>query len=547
MDNTDSRRITGVVVDLFNRVLIPGEVVMEDGRIARIIPGKNIGGPFILPGLVDAHVHVESSLLSPARFAEASVRGGTVAVVADPHEVANVAGPDGMIALMEHAAALPFHFCFGAPSCVPASDQDACHQPFDPPLIEHLLAREDIFFLGEMMNFPGVLRGDAAVSAVLAAARALGKPVDGHAPGLRGAEGARYFRAGIDTDHECISLDEAREKIGYGVKILIREGSAARNYRSLAPLIAEHPDQVMWCTDDCHPDELLQGPIISLVRRAVADGYDLFDVLRAASLNPVAHYGLKTGLLRPGDSADCIVVDNLRDFTVQATFIRGRQVYDGRTTVFSGLSGTLDAVYPFRTARDADLRVRRGQGRVRVIGVLPGEIVTESRLLPLWGEGTLLESDPARDIAKIVLLNRYQDDPPVIAFIQGLGLRKGAFGASIAHDSHHILAAGVEDEAIGACLRFIVEHRGGLCVAEGGETSGLALPLFGLMTDAPAEEAAASYGRLNSRVQALGSPLDAPFMTLSFMALSVIPALKLNHRGLFDVDRFCSTALFAAE
>lgn len=541
----DTHRLAGVIVDLENRRLVAGELWMQGGRIDRIVPGNGIDGPFILPGFVDAHVHVESSLLSPVRFAEAAVRQGTLAVVADPHEAANVAGLAGIDFMVENGKKVPFHFCFGVPSCVPASPWDACHAPFDTVAIETLLAREDLHFLAEMMNFPGVLQGDSAVLARITAAHARGKRVDGHAPGLRGESAARYFGAGISTDHECFALDEARGKIRHGAKIQIREGSAARNYRELAPLLAESPEALMWCTDDCHPEELLQGPIVSQVRRALADGFELFDILRAASLHPVRHYGLKLGLLRPGDSADFIVVDDLRNFRLRSAYLCGEEIYDGERTCFACPPAQAPA-YPFRTVWDLDLGVLRRAGRVRVIGVMPGEIVTEARCLAAWGDGgPCLESDPAQDIAKIVLLNRYRDDPPVIAFIQGLGLRRGAFGASIAHDSHHVLVAGSDDADLRNCLRFIVEQRGGMAVSADGELSGLALPLFGLMTDAPAEETAQRYRRLNDRVRALGSTLPAPFMTLSFMALSVIPSLKLNLHGLFDVDRFTPTELFS--
>ena len=538
-----SCKLDGVLVDLEKRTLIAGELWVENGRIARIVAKDGIAGPFILPGFVDAHVHLESSLLSPARFAEASVRHGTLAAVADPHEVANVAGRAGLVFMQENSAKVPFHFCFGVPSCVPASPWDNCHEPFDQAIIASLLAQDNMHFLAEMMNFPGVLHEDSAVLARIAAARALGKPVDGHSPGLKGDAAARYFRAGITTDHECFEYGEAREKIRHGVKIQIREGSAAQNYRELAPLLAEFPEQVMWCTDDCHPEELLKGPIASLVRRAVADGFDLFDVLRAASLNPVRHYGLAMGLLQPGDSADFIVVEDLREFRVQAAYVRGEKVFDGERTRFACPAAGLPD-YAFRTVWDVNLEVPRRAGDLRVIGVRPGEIVTESRRLPPWGNGPFLESAPEMDIAKIVLLNRYSDDPPVIAFIQGLGLRAGAFGASIAHDSHPILVAGTNDGDIRDCLRFLVEHRGGISVAADGNLAALPLPLFGLMADAPAEETAARYASLNERVHALGSTLPAPFMTLSFMALSVIPSLKLNHHGLFDVDRFAPVGLF---
>lgn len=535
--------VTGVVVDLIHQKLIPGEVCVVDGRISEIRENPLVQGPFILPGFVDSHVHVESSMLSPVNFAKAAVKHGTIGVVADPHEIANVAAESGVDYMVKNADRVPFYFFFGVPSCVPASPMDVCEKVLDADVVTRLLQRDDMWFLGEMMNFPGVINADTDVLRKIKAALDCGKPVDGHAPGLIGVDMERYFDAGISTDHECFEINEAREKISRGAKILIREGSAAKNFEALIPLVKENPDMVMFCTDDCHPDDLLLGHINKSVKRAIKEGYPLIDVLRIACVNPVKHYNLPIGLLQQNDSADFIVVDNLSDFNVSSVYLKGIKVFDGEDVLFGG-DDTHLPLYSFRTTWDFDLKVKRESDKVRVIGVIPGELITESLQFDTWEAGDYLESDVSNDIVKIVLLDRYSERPPSIGFIKGLGIHSGAFGLSVAHDSHHVIVAGTNDNDIRACLKFIVESKGGICAVGKGKLHGAKLPLFGLMSDKSAEYIAKEYHEVNVAVRNLGSTLHAPFMTLSFMALSVIPSLKINHLGLFDVDRFSTTNLF---
>ncbi|MBN1989035.1 MAG: adenine deaminase [Bacteroidales bacterium] len=535
--------VRGVVVDLVHEKLIPGEVFVVNGKVDSIVEDSSVDGPFLLPGFVDSHVHVESSMLSPEAFARAAVKHGTIAVVADPHEIANVAAVAGIDYMVESAKRVPFHFFFGVPSCVPASPMDVCHAALNADIVDALIQRNDMFFLGEMMNFPGVVNGDPDVLSKIESALKQGKPVDGHAPGLVGQQMVDYFAAGISTDHECFEIGEARKKIAQGAKILIREGSAAKNFEALIPLVSENPDMVMFCTDDCHPDDLLLGHINKSVKRAVKEGYSVFDILRIACVNPVKHYNLPVGLLQQNDSADFIVVDNLANFTVSAVYIKGEKVYSEGSVLFSASKPKVP-LYNFRTTWDFDLKVKREPKMVRVIGVIPGELITESLQFKPWGSGTFIEADTSTDIVKIVLLNRYSEEPPSVGFIKGLGIQHGAFGLSVAHDSHHVIVAGTNDSDIRACLQFIVENRGGICACSKGDLVGATLPLFGLMSNKFAEDIAAEYKAVNSAVHSMGSTLHAPFMTLSFMALSVIPSLKINHLGLFDVDTFSVTNIF---
>ncbi|MFZ9692833.1 MAG: adenine deaminase [Phycisphaerales bacterium] len=532
------------LVDLHRRVIHPALIAIEGDRIASIEPlpeSAPLEPGFILPGFVDAHVHIESSMLPPAEFARVAVRHGTVATVSDPHEIANVLGEEGVAFMLEEASRACMPIAFGAPSCVPATSFEQAGATLDLEAVERLLADPRIPYLSEMMNWPGVLSGDPEVMAKIAAAKRLGKPIDGHAPGLRGADAQRYADAGISTDHECFTLEEAREKIAAGMKVLIREGSAARNHDALWPIVHEHPDRVMLCTDDTHPDALVQGHLDRIVARCLANGLDLFDVLRAACIAPVEHYALSTGLLRAGDRADFIVVDDLDSFRVRETWIAGRCVArEGRSLVEATTPATPNR---FRDARfdpmDFALRVdREGPRTVRAIEVEDGEIVTgetSARIAPRDG---ILEPDPASDTLLLTVCNRYEVAPPALAFVRRIGLRHGAIASSVAHDSHNVVAAGADRDSISAAVNAVFAAKGGLAVAHPGGVDVLPLPIAGLMSDRPAEEVAAAYERLTSIAQSLGSPLQAPFMTLSFLALLVIPALKLGDRGLFDARAF---------
>jgi len=533
------------MVDLHARTVGPCEVRVRDGRIESITPCNGPVDPgYLVPGFVDAHVHVESSMLPPSEFARAVVVHGTVATVSDPHEIANVLGEAGVEFMLVDGARRNFHFHFGCPSCVPATAFETAGAALDAAAVTRLLADPRIGYLSEMMNWPGVLAGDAQVLAKIAAAKAAGKPVDGHAPQLMGEQALVYAAAGISTDHECVSLDEARGKAALGMHILIREGSAARNFEALWPMLKQAPKQCMFCMDDAHPDVLRVGHINALVARAVAKGVDVFDALRAACVNPVQHYGLKCGLLRAGDSADFALVQDLQAFKVRGTWIRGERVADAGACAWSHLP--VEPLNRFRAgAFVADMfRVKAGDAtdtvRVRVIQPTDGELVTGERTERVAVRDGCAEprAGDAADVAFITVVNRYTDAPPAVAFIHGFGLGAGAIAASVAHDCHNVVAVGGTREALAKVVNAVFQARGGLAVHDGNATQVLPLPIAGLMSDQPFAPVAADYERLTAMAHALGSPLRAPFMTLSFMALLVIPALKLSDQGLFDGRAF---------
>jgi adenine deaminase len=515
----------------------PARMTVRAGRIEEIRDLPAASGPVYLPGLVDAHVHVESSMLPPPEFARLAVVHGTVATVSDPHEIANVLGAEGVRWMVAQGARVPFKFCFGAPSCVPATAFETAGARLDAAAVAELLDDPAIGYLAEVMNYPGVLHGDPELLAMIAAARQRGKPVDGHAPGLRGEEAARYAAAGITTDHECFTLDEALDKLAAGMHILIREGSAARNFDALASLIDTHPDRVMLCSDDKHPNDLVRGHLNSLLARAVARGSDPVAAVRAATRNPVRHYGLPVGLLREGDPADFAAVADLRDFRVLGTWIDGAAVAaEGR-----GLLPRLETDTPNRfaarpVAAEA-FRVARGGERIRAIRALDGQLVTEAEWVDAPA-GDPVPADPGADLLKITVVNRYADAPPAMAFVRGVGLRSGALASTVAHDSHNIVAVGADDASLARAVNALVAARGGIAVADAQGEHVLPLPIAGLMATGDGHAVGARYEELDARAKALGSPLGAPFMTLSFLALLVIPALKLSDRGLFDGARF---------
>lgn len=525
--------ISGFIYDPIKRKGYGARIHVDCGKITRIVEDVKIDEPIIMPGFVDSHIHIESSMLTPTRFAHAAIKNGTVAVVADPHEIANVAGVEGVDFMVSNAKNAPMKFYFGAPSCIPASPFDECYMPFDHKTIAELLNRDDIFFLAEMMNYPGVIGGSKEVLKILAEATTRGKPIDGHAPGLRGVNVAEYVNAGICTDHECFSLEEALDKIKLGMKILIREGSAAKNFDVLHPLIALHPESTMFCTDDCHPDELLRGHINLKVKKAIELGYNIFDVIHVASVNPVKHYKLNVGLLQEGDSADFIVVNNFEKFDILKNYIGGVDVLNIQIPQI--YHDKIDYVFPeiFDPER---LQVKARTHMVRAIEIIKNELITKQ--VVVYNQSNLLVSQPENDILKITVVSRYNPNKVAVGLIKGFGLTKGAIAASIAHDSHHIIAIGVDDVSISRCVSYIIDNRGGICYFDGQELFGLALPVYGLMTDKTAEEAASSYETINSRVIADGCTLDAPFMTMSFMSLSVIPEIKITPGGLFDVGIF---------
>lgn len=563
--------ITANILNLFDQTIYYGTITVTNGRIDQIhrLGAERPGEPYLLPGFVDAHVHIESSLLTPPQFARLAVVHGTVATVSDPHEIGNVLGVAGVNYMLEEARRVPFKFMFGAPSCVPATSFETAGATISVRDVRNLMAQKEIGYLAEMMNFPGVLQQDADVMAKIALAQAFNKPIDGHAPGLRGNEAQQYMDAGMSTDHECFTYEEGLDKAERGMHILIREGSAARNFDALIPLLTQFPTQVMFCSDDKHPDTLAEGHINQLVVRALAKGHSLWNVLRAACLNPVLHYRLPVGLLREGDPADAIIVEDLQSFRVLQTIINGETVAEKGQSMIPDLRSAHLNRFDCSPKQPEDFSVRLPPSDIRnaptplirVIEALDGQLITRELQLEPRQEAGVLVPDPERDILKLVVVNRYQDTPPAVAFIKNFGLHHGAIASSVGHDSHNITAVGCDDESICEAVNLIIDARGGLSAVAGKvsakednevisrreflnittapETLLLPLPVAGLMTDTDGYAVADAYTALdNFARQTLGSTLMAPFMTLSFMALLVIPDLKLSDKGLFDGTRF---------
>jgi adenine deaminase len=536
-------KILGKLIDIHNRAIYPSAISINEGKISKIEKADVVPDQYILPGLIDAHIHIESSMVTPGAFALTAVRHGTCGVVSDPHEIANVLGISGVEFMIKDAGKVPMRFYFGAPSCVPATVFETNGARLDYPLVRQLLEKTEIKYLSEMMNFPGVIFHDREVMSKIECARELGKPIDGHAPGLTGEALGKYVSAGISTDHECSTLEEAKEKISLGMKILIREGSAAKNLDSLKELFNLYPDKVMLCSDDLHPEMLQKGHINRLIGKLITEGYNVFDVIRSATLNPVQHYGLENGLLRCGDSADFILVDTLQDMNVQETWIKGRKVFSEGLPRFT-YDGS-DAVNNFNCSRvtETDIEIRNKDGEIRIIEAVEGELLTgESHRS--FSNQEMIAPDTVNDILKIVVKDRYKDSPPAVGFIRGFALKRGAFASSIAHDSHNIIAVGTTDGDIVNSINEIVKLKGGLAVSDGDSIRSIALNIGGIMTSRSCEEIAHDYEGLNELVGSMGCLMKSPFMTLSFMALLVIPDLKIGDRGLFDVKKFEPVPLF---
>ena len=531
--------VSGHIIDIQQQEIYAGTVHVSNGRISKIVREATTAGNYILPGFVDAHVHVESSMLVPCEFARLAVPHGTVATVSDPHEIGNVMGLEGVEYMIENGNKVPFKFYFGAPSCVPATPFETAGAEITAADIEKLFQRDEVKYLAEMMNWPGVLNRDPDVMEKIELAQKYGKAVDGHAPGLRGEQAAQYAAAGITTDHECFTAEEALDKLAVGMKILIREGSAAKNFEALIPLLPEHHQNIMFCSDDKHPDNLVEGHINLLVKRALAKGNDLFHVLQAACVNPVLHYKLDVGLLREGDPADFILIDNPTDFNIQATYINGELVAEqGKSNI---------AFTPSEEINNFDTDVKVPQQfeipvgdahKIRVIEAFDGQLITKEVWATPKVHNGFIESDVEQDVLKIAVVNRYENTIPAVAFIKNIGLKEGAIASSVGHDSHNIIAVGVDDESIARAVNLIIQAKGGVAAVGLGKEELLPLPVAGIMSAQDGYKVAEAYSAIDKMSKEMGSKLESPFMTLSFMALLVIPSLKLSDKGLFNGDVF---------
>ncbi len=531
-------KLSGHIIDIENKRIYSGEVEVERGVITTIKEKQEVANQYILPGFIDAHVHIESSMVVPSEFARMAVVHGTVATVSDPHEIGNVLGLEGVNYMIDNGKQVPFKFYFGAPSCVPATPFETAGAEIDAAGIEELLKKEEVKYLAEMMNWPGVLHGDPLVKEKLSLAKKHNKIIDGHAPGLKGEQARLYAAAGISTDHECFTAEEALGKLKYGMKILIREGSAAKNFEVLIGLLHDHSDRMMFCSDDKHPDSLEEGHINLLVKRALAKGIDLFKVLRAACINPIDHYKLEVGKLREGDPADFIVINNTKDFEILQTYINGKLVAEKGVTKIQRVVNKVINNFSTNVKREEDFMLKATGNKIRVIEVLDGQLITnELTYFPKVEDGYVV-SDTGRDILKITVVNRYAEAQPAVAFIKNFGLQKGAIASSVGHDSHNIIAVGVNDESITKAVNLIIEAKGGVSAVKDAKEMILPLPVAGIMSPDNGYEVAKMYKEIDKMAKEMGSTLNAPYMTLSFMALLVIPSLKLSDKGLFEGNRF---------
>ena len=533
------------LIDLHLRKIYPVALEVEGQKIKKIAKiDSKPGLPYLLPGFIDAHVHVESSMLVPSEFARLAVVHGTVATISDPHEIANVCGMQGVEYMIENGKQVPFHFFFGAPSCVPATPFETAGGEINVADIETLMSRPEILYLAEMMNWPGTVNRDPVVLEKIRISKHYGKPIDGHAPGLMGELAEKYVAAGPSTDHECFTYEEALGKIKLGMKISIREGSAAKNFEALIDLIDEYPEMLLFCSDDKHPDNLALSHINELVIRAIAKGKNLFDVLRAACINPILHYSLPVGQLREGDGADFIVVKDLEKFEVLTTYIQGQKVAENGETKIPRLKN--EVINHFKTSHKTptDFQLPAQGKQVRVIEALDGQLITPELQGEILIEEGFASSNPEKDILKITVVNRYQDAPPALAFIKNFGLKSGAIASSVGHDSHNIIAVGVDDASICKAVNLLIEAKGGVSAVNGNQEEVLPLPVGGIMSPEDGYEVAAAYTRIDQFAKKMGSRLNSPFMTLSFMALLVIPDLKLSDKGLFDGKKFEFAAVF---
>lgn len=536
-------KIEGKIVDMHCRQIYDGNIEVEGKIIKNISRTRNAPERYIMPGLIDSHIHIESSMATPGAFAAEAVSRGTIGLVSDPHEIANVLGIEGVEFMIRDAEKVPLKFWFGAPSCVPATSLETSGAEITADDVEILLEGDKIKFLAEVMNYPGVINDDINVLRKIESARKRNKKIDGHAPGLRGDMLRKYISRGITTDHECSDITEAREKLNLGMKIIIREGSAARNLNALKDLIRTNPEMVMLCSDDLHPEMLCRRHLDKIVAQLVKEGYDLFDVLKCCNLNPVVHYGLEAGTLKVGDPADFIVVNHPEKMDILENWINGAKVYENGRVLFNYERPVSINKFICSPVSPDQITVRKNGQEMRVILARDGELITEEAFVKI-PDKPIIDTDKRNDILKIVVKDRYLDSEPATAFIRGFGLNNGAFASSVAHDCHNIICIGTNDRDIVAAVNELVRIKGGLSVSVDEKINSLSLPVAGIMSEKPVAETARQYEMLSDLVKSLGCTMSAPFMTLSFMALLVIPELKLGDKGLFLSRIFGFVPLF---
>ncbi len=533
--NGGSSLIKGNLLNVFTEEIYPAEIFFENGVIKCVKPVKEDLDDFILPGFIDAHIHIESSMLTPSRFAETVVPHGTTSVISDPHEIANVVGLDGIKYMMKDAESVPLNVFFTAPSCVPATSFETSGAVIGVEELDELLRQDNIVALGEMMNFPGVLAEDPLVMEKIRLARKYNKPVDGHAPLLSGPDLCKYIGAGISTDHECTSTEEAMEKIRLGMKIMIREGSSARN---MVDLVSVGGDFIV--SDDKDIEELLIGHVDVMLRKAVEFGLDPIDAVKMVTINPCIHYNLNRGCISPGKPADIVIVDNLKDFNVKKVFIEGNLVASDHEALFSFKPLLIENTFNLSPKMSEDFEVLSSKDKetVRVIEVMEGQLLTHKIEAVLKVDNGKINPDVENDVLKISVVERYGHGRISNAFVHGFGIEKGAIASSVAHDSHNIIVVGTNSKDMAYAVNKLSENNGGLVAISDEQYKSLMLPVAGLMSTRGAEEVSRECRDLNEMLVNMGCKLNTPFMALSFMALLVIPKLKISDKGLFDVENF---------
>ena len=562
-------QFTSYILDVLTDSVYPARITIEDGIFKEIVPIQvgeeteiDVEG-LMLPGFIDSHIHIESSMMTPAQFAKVAVRHGTTAVVCDPHEIANVHGIDGVEFMIENASTVPFNFYFAAPSCVPATSFETSGAVLDSDDIEYLLQKPEVVALAEMMNFPGVIGADEEVLEKLRIARKYNKPIDGHAPLVSGKELDKYIEQGIVTDHECSNFLEAIEKKQKGMKIMVRDGSSAKDMDALFDFSQRIeffknqdsfgiiPTEVLSrrlhspifdfiVSDDKNPRDLVNGHLNESVKKAVDLGVDLIKAIEMVTINPAAHYGLDGGSIVTGSKADFIIVDNLDDLNVLKTYISGECVFDGENVLFDVEDvEVIDSMnVDKKSPEDFNVYFDGDECEVNVIQCFDGELLTKKTTARLITENGIVQPDIFEDILKIAVVERHGSNNVANAFIKGFGLKKGAIAASIAHDSHNIVAIGYSPKRMAEAVNKVIENKGGIAVVSEDFADSLSLPIAGLMSNQDGIAIAKKLRILQKMAFALGCELTAPFMTMAFMSLLVIPSIKLSDKGLFDGDSF---------
>ena len=562
-------KFTAYILDVLTESIYPARITIEDGIFKEIDPIAvteetriDVDG-LLVPGFIDAHIHIESSMLTPQQFAKMAVRHGTTTAVCDPHEIANVSGIEGIEFMIDNASRVPFNFYFTAPSCVPATAFETSGATLDVEDIEYLLSKDEVVGLAEMMNFPGVINGDEEVLAKLRLARKYGKPIDGHAPLVTGRDLDKYIAQHIVTDHECSNFAEAMEKKQKGMKIMVRDGSSAKNMEALFDFSEKlnHlkkqdgfsiiPTEIIErrlhspifdfiVSDDKHPNDLIEGHLDNSIKKASKLGIDIIQAIEMVTVNPANHFNLDGGVIVTGAKADFVVIDNLHDFNVLETYVDGECVFDGENVLFDveevEVENSVNACE--KTAEDFDVYFDGDECEVNVIECFNGELLTNKTTAKLKCRDGKVQSDIYQDVLKIAVVERYGSNSISNAFIKGFNLKKGAIASSVAHDSHNIIVVGYDSEMMARAVNTIIDNGGGFAVVSEDFEDSLSLPIAGLMSNEDAYVIAEKLNTLHKMVKALGCSLDAPFMTMAFMALLVIPSLKISDMGLFDGDNF---------